>query len=98
MCAYVFYSQSKNAVAKNPATADAGAPTNVSAEPRAIAAPADVAVGGVQSTMGGTMGGAGGADRRARFEETYQLGKELGHGSFSTVREGVHKVTNLFSR
>ncbi|CAM9277791.1 unnamed protein product [Ascophyllum nodosum] len=26
-----------------------------------------------------------------RFEEQYQLGKELGHGSFSTVREGTQK-------
>lgn len=43
------------------------------------------------------MGGAGvTGERRAPFEETYQLGKELGHGSFSTVREGVHKVRTLF--
>lgn len=36
--------------------------------------------------------GAGAGETRPRFEETYQLGKELGHGSFSTVREGTHKV------
>lgn len=36
------------------------------------------------------MGGKPAAE--ARFEDIYQLGKELGHGSFSTVREGVHKV------
>lgn len=43
------------------------------------------------------MGGEGvTGERRPPFEETYQLGKELGHGSFSTVREGVHKVRLLF--
>lgn len=35
--------------------------------------------------------GAGG-QKRATFEDSYQLGKELGHGSFSTVREGTCKV------
>lgn len=34
----------------------------------------------------------GSTEPRPGFEQTYQLGKELGHGSFSTVREGTHKV------
>lgn len=37
-------------------------------------------------------GSVGSSDPRPSFEQTYQLGKELGHGSFSTVREGTHKV------
>ncbi|CAM9494363.1 unnamed protein product [Pylaiella littoralis] len=36
-------------------------------------------------------GSVGSAEPRPSFEDTYQLGKELGHGSFSTVREGTHK-------
>lgn len=41
-------------------------------------------------------GSVGSSEPRASFEETYQLGKELGHGSFSTVREGTHKVGSVF--
>lgn len=44
--------------------------------------------------MGGVPGVIGGKSHE-RFEDVYQLGKELGHGSFSTVREGVHKVRVL---
>lgn len=45
-------------------------------------------------TLGKTIqsGSVGPNDPRLGFEQTYQLGKELGHGSFSTVREGTHKV------
>lgn len=42
-----------------------------------------------KNVQSGTLGSS---DPRASFEQTYQLGKELGHGSFSTVREGTHKV------
>ncbi|CAM9751628.1 unnamed protein product, partial [Ectocarpus sp. 12 AP-2014] len=44
------------------------------------------------SLSGKSKGGAvGSSEPRPGFEQTYQLGKELGHGSFSTVREGTHK-------
>lgn len=36
-----------------------------------------------------------GGKKRATFEESYQLGKELGHGSFSTVREGTSRVSYI---
>lgn len=48
--------------------------------------------GGVHLTQGNESTGVGGKKRPA-FEESYQLGKELGHGSFSTVREGTSKVS-----
>lgn len=41
-----------------------------------------------------TKAGSGGPNRPT-FEESYQLGKELGHGSFSTVREGISKVNYI---
>ncbi|CAB1102722.1 unnamed protein product [Ectocarpus sp. CCAP 1310/34] len=37
------------------------------------------------------VGAVGSSEPRPGFEQMYQLGKELGHGSFSTVREGTHK-------
>ncbi|CAM9885186.1 unnamed protein product [Ectocarpus sp. 6 AP-2014] len=46
----------------------------------------DISLGG--KSKGGAVGSS---EPRPGFEQTYQLGKELGHGSFSTVREGTHK-------
>lgn len=63
--------------------------------PHGVTAPVEV---GGNNSLDETTGAreaanmAGGGEARPSFEETYQLGKELGHGSFSTVREGVHKV------
>lgn len=47
----------------------------------------EISLGG--KSKGGSVGSS---EPRPGFEQTYQLGKELGHGSFSTVREGTHKV------
>lgn len=84
--------QSKGAAPNNSDVAggspSAGAPTSLG--------PSGEHGGGTSSAREATLpsigNNTGGGEPRQPFEATYQLGKELGHGSFSTVREGTHKV------
>lgn len=63
-------------------------------QPQAVGGGAPVPVTAREVTLNKKVlsGSVGSGEPRPSFEKTYQLGKELGHGSFSTVREGTHKV------
>eukprot|EP00752_Nemacystus_decipiens_P004111 g3761.t1 len=77
------------------AEASGSASVSLSAQHPSQQGPGGAPVSAREVALGAKVqsGSAGSSDPRPSFEQTYQLGKELGHGSFSTVREGTHKVS-----